>query len=158
MGGLNSLAYLDTCVTVLDAYNLFSNLHTADFLSDRWSKDEKIEPEDERTISDLLMDQIEFANVILVNKIDQVSAKQRRKVHEICAIFNPNAKVIETQFSKVDVKEVVNTGAYSYEKAKLGSGWLKSLHELSLRNVGGKMRMAPKPDTEEYVCFWQSRE
>lgn len=149
MGGLNSLAYLDTCVTVLDAYNLFSNLHTADFLSDRWDKDEKIEPEDERTISDLLIDQIDLANVILVNKIDQVSAEQKQRIHEICAILNPNAKVIETLYSKVDVKEVVNTGSYDYEKAKMGSGWLKSLHELSLRNVGGKMRMAPKPETEE---------
>lgn len=153
MGGLTKLAYLDTCVTVVDAYNLFNNLHTADFLSDRWGKDEEIAPEDERTISDLLVDQIEFASIILVNKIDQVDDDQRKKVLEICAVLNPSAKVIETRYSRVDVKEVINTGLYDYGKAKMGSGWLKSLHELSLRNVGGKMKMAPKPETEEYLLW-----
>jgi G3E family GTPase len=148
MGDLHKLARLDTTVTVIDAFNLFTNFSTADFLSDRWGK-ETIVPEDERTISDLLVDQIEFADVIVVNKIETVDAATQERVLRICTLLNPEAKVLEASYSKIDVREIVDTGKFSFEKAATGMGWLRSLHELTERDVGGKMRMAPKPETEE---------
>ncbi|RFU25592.1 hypothetical protein B7463_g10758, partial [Scytalidium lignicola] len=149
IGGLHKLARLDTTVTVIDAFNFFTNFSTADFLTDRWGKD-AVTAEDERTISDLLVDQIEFADVIIVNKVDSIDAKTKARILAICKKLNPSAKVIEASYSRIDVKEIVQTGMFSFEKAATGAGWLRSLHELMQREVGGVMRIAPKPETEEY--------
>lgn len=161
MGGLNQIAYLDTCVTIIDAFDINHNLHTADFLSDRAKKGgERVPDQDERTISDLFADQIEFADVILINKIDRVDDKMKKYARNLCKELNPDAKIIETSYSKVDFKEVINTGLYDYGKMAMGVGWLKSLHELTLRNVNGKMTLAPKPETEEYgisSCIYKAR-
>lgn len=145
---MQKLARLDTCVTVIDSFNMFHNLSTAEFLSDRWASD-NITPEDERTISDLLIDQIEFANVIIINKLDQIDGEMKRRVMRLCKQLNPTAKLIESKYSKVDVKEIVETGMFTFEEAATGAGWLRSLHELTQREVGGKNKMVPKPETEE---------
>lgn len=149
MGGLHKLAKLDTTVSVVDAFNLFHNFNTSEFLSDRYGKDQII-PEDERTITDLMVDQLEFADVIVVNKIDAVDEKTKGRVLGLIKKLNPTAKVLESTYSRIDVKEIINTGRFSFLKAASGSGWLQSLHELSLREIDGKMKMAPKPETEEY--------
>ncbi|KAI6250956.1 putative metal chaperone [Erysiphe necator] len=149
MGGLHKLARLDTTVSVVDAFNLFHNFNTSEFLSDRYGKDQII-PEDERTITDLMVDQLEFADVIVVNKIDAVDNKTKGRVLALIKKLNPTAKVIESTYSRIDVREIINTGRFSFLKAASGSGWLQSLHELSLREIDGKMKMAPKPETEEY--------
>lgn len=148
MGGLHKLAKLDTTVSVVDAFNLFHNFNTSEFLSDRYGKDQII-PEDERTITDLMVDQLEFADVIVVNKIDAVDEKTKMRVLGLIKKLNPSAKVLESTYSRIDVKEIINTGRFSFLKAASGSGWLQSLHELSLREIDGKMKMAPKPETEE---------
>ncbi|KAL7274483.1 hypothetical protein RUND412_002610 [Rhizina undulata] len=139
LGGLQTIAKLDTTVTVIDSFNMLQNFNTADFLSDRWGS-EGIVPEDERTITDLFVDQIEFADVIILNKIE--------------TSLNPNTKVLEGSYSKVDVREIVNTGRFDFEKAATGAGWLRSLHEMTKRDGFGKegsgSRLAPKPETEEY--------
>uniref|UniRef100_A0A093VB70 COBW domain-containing protein n=1 Tax=Talaromyces marneffei PM1 TaxID=1077442 RepID=A0A093VB70_TALMA len=150
LGGLQKLAKLDTTVTVIDAFNLFSNFHTAEFLSDRYGSDE-IAAEDERTISDLMVDQIEFADVIIVNKIDSVDEKVRERIRELVKSLNPDAKVIETSYSKVNVADIVQTGKFDFVKAASGAGWLRSLHEMTMMNVAdGKKKLAPKPETLEY--------
>lgn len=148
LGGLHKLAKLDTTVSVVDSFNIFHNFNTAEFLSDRYGKDQII-PEDERTITDLMVDQLEFADVIVVNKIDAIDEKTKYRVLSLINKLNPSAKIIEATYSRIDVKEIINTGRFSFLKAASGAGWLQSLHELSMRDVGGKKKMAPKPETEE---------
>ncbi|KAL3480947.1 CobW/HypB/UreG, nucleotide-binding domain-containing protein [Aspergillus californicus] len=149
MGGLHTIAKLDTTVTVIDAFNLFSNFDTAEFLSDRYGRDEII-PEDERTISDLMVDQIEFADVLIMNKIETVSSEVRAKIRRLVGLLNPNAKLIESSYSKVDVREIIDTGRFDFLKAASGAGWLRSLHEMSVITTGVGTRLAPKPETLEY--------
>lgn len=148
MGGLHKLARLDTTVSVVDAFNLFHNFSTSEFLSDRYGKDQII-PEDERTITDLMVDQLEFADVIIVNKVDSVDLDTKGRVLGLVKTLNPVAKVIEASYSKIDVREIISTGMFSFEKAATGSGWLQSLHELTQMEINGKSRMVPKPETEE---------
>ncbi|RLL95412.1 hypothetical protein CFD26_105457 [Aspergillus turcosus] len=149
LGGLHTLARLDTTVTVVDAFNLLSNFDTAEFLSDRYGSKEII-PEDERTISDLMVDQIEFADVLIINKIETVDEATRTRIRNLLKMLNPDAKVLETSYSRVDVKEILDTGRFDFVKAASGAGWLRSLHEMTVQNTGNGQRMAPKPETIEY--------
>ncbi|KAK6460336.1 hypothetical protein DFJ63DRAFT_290439 [Scheffersomyces coipomensis] len=150
-GGLNKLTKLDTCVTVVDALNFFNNLETTDFLIDRFG--DHGSGEQERTITDLLIDQIEFANVIIINKVATVSGSKLKKIEKAIKTLNPIAKIIKTNYSKVDIKDVVNTKLYEFEKAQLSAGWLQSLNEMTIREgFGAKKKnvLTPKPETEEY--------
>ncbi|SJX60546.1 related to Cobalamin synthesis protein [Sporisorium reilianum f. sp. reilianum] len=137
-GGLPAVARLDTCVTVVDAVNLFNDYNTTDFLVDRHKDDHDVPEEDDRNISDLQADQLEFANVILINKCDLVSKDEVDRIRGFIRLLNPDAKIIPTTRSRIDLKEILNTDLFSYEKAALGAGWLKSLNE------------EIKPETEEY--------
>ncbi|KAG5207306.1 CobW C-terminal domain-containing protein [Trichophyton interdigitale] len=149
LGGLHTLASLDTTVTVIDAFNLLSNFDTTEFLSDRYGAKE-IVPEDERTISDLMVDQIEFADVVIINKIETVNEDTRRRIKQLVNLLNPEAKVLEASYSKVDVREIIDTKRFNFLKAASGSGWLRSLHEMTIMNTANGQRMAPKPETLEY--------
>ncbi|KAI5291186.1 hypothetical protein KEM54_005970 [Ascosphaera aggregata] len=149
MGGLHNVARLDTCVTVIDAFNLLDNFDTTDFLSDRFGR-EGIVPEDERTISDLMTDQIEFADVIIINKIETIDQKTRERLRRMVQALNPDAKVIETSYAQVDVRDIVNTGRFNFLKAAAGAGWLKSLHESMVRITPTGKIWTPKPETIEY--------
>lgn len=135
-------------VTVVDAFRFFSEFDTAEFLQDRFSKDE-VPEEDQRTISDLFADQIEFANVIIINKVDVVDKHTLGRVRAYVAALNPSARIIEAKYSKVDVKEMLNTGKFDFAEAIASPGWLKSLHEMTVMDVNGKKRVAPKPETLE---------
>ncbi|EPS25178.1 hypothetical protein PDE_00110 [Penicillium oxalicum 114-2] len=149
MGGLHKIARLDTTVTVIDAFNLLSNFDTAEFLSDRYGRDEII-PEDERTISDLMVDQIEFADVLIINKIETVNSTTREKITRLVTLLNPNAKILFSSYSQVDVREIVATNRFDFIRAASGAGWLRSLHEMTLQQTGNGKRLAPKPETLEY--------
>ncbi|PWN53092.1 cobW-domain-containing protein [Violaceomyces palustris] len=138
-GGLPAVARLDTCVTVVDAVNVFNDFETADFLVDRHGEKD-VPEEDDRNISDLQTDQLEFANVIIINKTDLVPASEIMKIKALINTLNPDAKVLTSIKSKVDLKEILDTKMFSYEKAALGAGWLKSLNE----------DFELKPETEEY--------
>ena len=129
---LSDVARLDTCVTVVDAANFFTNYHSISVAN---SDDEM----DERTLVDLMVDQLEFANVVLLNKVDLISENERGELLALIRKMNAKAKIICTRFSDVDLKNVINTGLFSMEEAKLSPGWL---HEL---RVG-----VHKPETEEY--------
>lgn len=137
-------------VTVVDAFHFFSEFETAEFLQDRFGN-EDVPEEDQRTISDLFADQLEFANVIIVNKVDMVDRKTVGRIRAYVKTLNPTAKIIESKFSKVDVKEMLNTGKFDFAEAITSPGWLKSLHEMTVMDVHGKKRVAPKPETLEYV-------
>lgn len=135
-------------VTVVDAFRFFSEFDTAEFLQDRFGK-EDVPEEDQRTISDLFADQLEFANVIIVNKVDMVDRRTLGRVRAYIKTLNPTAKIIESRYSKVDVKEMLNTGKFDFAEAINSPGWLRSLHEMTVMDVHGKKRVAPKPETLE---------
>lgn len=141
---------------MIDAFNFLSNFDTAEFLSDRYGSQEII-PEDERTISDLMVDQIEFADVLIINKIETVDETTRGRIRRFLQTLNHEAKILETSFSRVDVKEILDTGKFNFLKAASGAGWLRSLHEMTIQVTGNGKRMAPKPETIEYViCLFVS--
>ena len=98
---LSDVSKLDTMVTVVDAANLIRNYSSTDFLRDRG---ESLGEQDERTLVDLLVEQIEFANVILLNKVDLISKEQLKTVTAIIRGLNTKAKIIETTLSKVELK------------------------------------------------------
>ncbi|KAF2835462.1 cobW-domain-containing protein [Patellaria atrata CBS 101060] len=146
-GGLEKFARLDTTVTVVDAFTIFNDFQTDELLS---SRRDDVVPEDERTISDLMVDQIEFADVIVLNKLDMVSKDTKRRIKDLIVKLNHRAKVLESEFGKIEVKQIVNTGLFNMELAQTGYGWLQDLHEMTLREVNGKKMVTPKPETEEY--------
>ncbi|RMY46422.1 hypothetical protein D0865_09294 [Hortaea werneckii] len=115
-GGLEKFARLDTTCTVIDAFTMFHDFETADLLSAR--RDDVV-PEDERTVSDLMVDQIEFADVIVLNKTDMVDAKTKQRILDLMKKLNHRAKIVETSYAKLDVKEIVNTGMFNLEAAQV---------------------------------------
>ena len=110
---LSDVAKLDTMVTVVDAANLIKNYSSTDFLKDRG---ESLE-DDERTIVDLIVEQIEFANVILLNKIDLISSKELKTVKAIISGLNTEANVFECSHSHISLNEIVGTGLFDLEQA-----------------------------------------
>ncbi|ORY01431.1 CobW/HypB/UreG, nucleotide-binding domain-domain-containing protein [Clohesyomyces aquaticus] len=149
LGGLKTIATIDTMVTVIDAFRFFAEFDTAEFLQDRYGKDE-VPEEDQPTISDLFADHIEFANVIIINKIDAVDKNTLGRVRAYVKTLNPTAKILEAKYSKVDVREILNTGKFNFAEAITGPRWLRSLHEMTIMDVHDKKRVAPKPETVEY--------
>ena len=131
---LNDIARLDTMVTVVDARNFLDDYHSADSLLERG---QQVSEEDGRSIVNLLTDQIEFANVILINKADAVSKEELADVRGIVMALNPKARVIETTRSEVPLGEVIGTGAFQMAEAEQSRGWLDSLQQHT-------------PETEEY--------
>ncbi|RMY62719.1 hypothetical protein D0863_10854 [Hortaea werneckii] len=115
-GGLEKFARLDTTCTVIDAFTMFHDFETSDLLSAR--RDDVV-PEDERTVSDLMVDQIEFADVIVLNKTDMVDAKTKQRILSLMKKLNHRAKIIETTYGKLNVKEIVNTGMFNLEAAQV---------------------------------------
>ena len=132
---LSNVAELDTMVTVVDALNFLNDYESEDDLRDR---DLELEAEDERTISHLLVDQIEFSNVILINKCDLVSRNKLNNLIGIIRSLNPDAKIIETQNSAVDLDLILNTKSFDFDKAAEAPGWYKI------------MRGEENSETEEY--------
>ena len=132
---LSRFSYIDTMVTVVDAFNFLKDFSSSDYLTTRELTN--IEG-DNRTIVNLLTDQIEFANIIIINKIDLVSEDQVEELRAIIQKLNPEASIITTSKSKVVLNSVINTGLFDYEKAETSAGWIK---ELENEHV---------PETEEY--------
>lgn len=131
---LNDLAQLDTMVTVVDARNFLEDYHSTDDLQNR---EMGVTGEDARTIAHLLTDQIEFANVILINKTDAVSAEELDEIQGIVRALNPKAKVHLTQRSEITLEAVLDTGLFAMAEAEQSEGWLDSLQ-------------GHTPETEEY--------
>ncbi|MEO0586274.1 MAG: zinc metallochaperone GTPase ZigA [Planctomycetota bacterium] len=132
---LSDLAEVDTMVTVVDAANFIRDFDSQQSLNDR---EMGMSEEDERTIVDLLTDQIEFANVIVINKVDLVEPKELERLEGIIHHMNPDAKLIRTERGNVDVKAVIGTGLYDEEEASMMPGWIKELNG------------EHTPETEEY--------
>jgi len=133
---LSRFSYIDTMVTVVDCFNFFKDFGTNELLKDRNLTDME---GDDRTIVNLLTDQIEFANVIVLNKADLVERNAvgilKAAVHKL----NPDAKIVESVFGKVDPEEIIHTGLFNFEEAQYAAGWQKELETES-----------HTPETEEY--------
>ena len=134
---LSDVSRLDTMVTVVDAANLIKNYSSTDFLKD---KVEVAGEADERTLVDLLVEQIEFANVILLNKVDLVSDKELKIIRAVIRGLNAKAKIIETNHSKVAMNEVMNTNLYDLKEAQNHPLWAQELYNPDDHT----------PETEEY--------
>ena len=134
---LSDVSRLDTMVTVVDAANLIKNYSSTSFLKD---KGEVADDNDERTLVDLLVEQIEFANVILLNKVDLVSSSELKVIEAIIRGLNAKARIFKTSFSKVDVNEVLDTKLYNLKDAQENPLWAQELYNPE-RHV---------PETEEY--------
>jgi G3E family GTPase len=134
---LSDVARLDTMVTVVDAANLLKDYASSDFLSDRG---ETAGEGDDRTLVDLLVEQIEFADVIVLNKIGLATPEHRNAARQIVAGLNADAKVIEADFGDVALRDVLGTGLFDIDKAQTHPLWFKELH-----GSGDHL-----PETEEY--------
>ena len=132
---LSDISTLDTMVTVVDAVNFLEDYEKAQQLKDAG---QHLGDEDERSVTDLLVDQVEFADVILISKTDLIDASQVERLHAILKTLNTEAKIIPIQQGQVELDEILNTGLFNFEKAQQAPGWLK------------EMRGEHVPETEEY--------
>ena len=132
---LSKFCKLDTMVTVLDANRFWHDYASGESLLDR---KQAVDGTDARDVADLLIDQIEFANVIVLNKVDLVSQAAVQELKAVLQKFNPEAWIIESEYSRVPLDQVLNTGMFDFETSSQGAGWLKELNEEHI------------PETEEY--------
>ncbi|MEM9516332.1 MAG: zinc metallochaperone GTPase ZigA [Actinomycetota bacterium] len=142
---LSDIARLDTMVTTVDAAAFLHDYDAGDFLETRGIG---LGPEDERTIADLLIDQVEFADIIVVNKTDLVSEADLERLVAILRRLNPGAEVTTTSFGQVALDEVLDTGRFDFERASEAAGWMAT------------MRGEENPETEEYGVtsfVWRAR-
>ncbi|MEU9773155.1 GTP-binding protein [Streptomyces sp. NPDC047968] len=132
---LGDLARLDTMVTVVDAAGFLPELAAGDELAERGLDQYE---DDERTVSDLLMDQIEFADVIVLNKLDLVDAPSAARLRATLARLNPAAHVVTAVRGRIPAGEILGTGRFDLERAQQAPGWVRELN-------GDHV-----PETEEY--------
>ncbi|UII54881.1 GTP-binding protein [Cytobacillus spongiae] len=132
---LSEYCRLDTMVTVVDGNRFWHDFASGESLLDRKQGTDEL---DTREVVDLLIDQIEFADVILLNKTDLIEEVDRQELQSMLKKLNSNAKVIQTVHSKVELKEILDTNLFDFEKASEGAGWIKELNEEHI------------PETEEY--------
>ncbi len=121
---LNDVAFIDTMVTVVDAVNLLKDYTSAEFLADRG---QATGDEDNRRLVHLLVEQIEFANVIVVSKTDLVSFDQLDQVHALIKALNAEAEIIDARNGAVDLDELLGTGLFDLEKASAMPRWAQEL-------------------------------
>ncbi|ANB62270.1 GTP-binding protein [Anoxybacteroides amylolyticum] len=126
---------LDTMVTVVDAHRFWNDFASGESLLDR---KQAVNETDIREVADLLIEQIEFSNVILLNKVDLISSEEAKKLEGVLKKLNPEAKIIQTTFGQVPLDEILNTYLFDFEKASQSAGWIKELNE------------EHTPETEEY--------
>ena len=117
-------AKLDTMVTVVDAKDFIRQLYSAESLYNMWQLDDK---DDERTISHLLVEQVEFANIIVINKSDLVSEQELLKLVSVIRSLNTDASIITTNHGEVNINDIVDTGLFDYEQASQAPLWVKEM-------------------------------
>ena len=132
---LSDVATLDTMVTVVDSVNFLKDYEDAKYLQDTG---ESLGDDDERSVADLLVDQVEFADVILISKTDLVSPDELKRLKAILKTLNTSANLIAIENGNVDISKVLSTGLFDFEKAQRAPGWLKEI------------RGEHVPETEEY--------
>lgn len=130
---------LDTMLTVVDANRFIKDYQSGDLLNDR---NQGVSDQDERTIADLLIDQIEFCDVLVLNKVDLVSTEDADRLEAMLRKLQPSAQILRTVNSEVNLEDVLDTGRFDFETASQSAGWLQELE------AGG--HATHTPETEEY--------
>jgi len=121
---LADVARLDTMVTVVDALNFLHDYQTADFIQERG---QSLGEDDDRTVVDLLTEQVEFCDVIVLNKTDLAGADELAQLRAILRTLNPEAHVVEASFGRVPLVEILDTGRFDFARAQAAPGWLKTM-------------------------------
>lgn len=121
---LSQFARLDTMVTVVDGLNFYRDYMEAVDLKARGME---LSVEDERTITDLLISQIEFADILIINKLDLITFDEKNRLTGILKKLNPKAKILESKQSRVEVSEILNTNRFNFEEAMNNPGWMMEL-------------------------------
>ncbi|AHL76817.1 hypothetical protein CH92_17665 [Stutzerimonas stutzeri] len=132
---LSDLARLDTMVTVVDGVNFLRDFHAADSLATRG---ETLGEDDERSITDLLIEQVEFADVILISKIDLISSVERDELTAILTRLNTQAEILPMSMGRAPLAKILDTHRFDFDRAAEAPGWLK------------EMRGEHIPETEQY--------
>ncbi|WP_460119566.1 zinc metallochaperone GTPase ZigA [Pseudomonas sp. S2_C03] len=132
---LSDIARLDTLVTVVDGVNFLLDYQAAESLA---SRGQTLGEEDERLITELLIEQVEFADVILISKIDLIGSGERQELMAILERLNPHAEILPMVMGEIPLAKILNTGRFDFEKAAQAPGWLR------------EMRGEHVPETEEY--------
>ena len=121
---LSAFSYIDTMVTVVDAYNFFKDFGSDERLSDRNLSEAEA---DDRSIVNLLTEQVEFANVIVLNKTDLVTEQTLGVLESALQKLNPDARIVRSEFGRVSLTELLYTRRFDFEKAQLSAGWIREL-------------------------------
>lgn len=155
---LADLARLDTMVTVVDALNFLRDFGSHDFLADRG---ESLGADDQRAVVDLLIDQIEFCDVIVINKCDQVSDDERERLAGILRRLNPRADLVPVAFGQVPLARVLDTRRFDFEQAAQAPGWLKELRgehtpETEAYGIGSFVYRARRPFHPQRLHEWMN--
>ncbi|MBN8284289.1 zinc metallochaperone GTPase ZigA [Zoogloea sp.] len=132
---LSDIARLDTLVTVVDAFNFLRDYGSTDYLADRG---ESLGEEDQRTVVNLLVDQVEFCDVIVLNKTDLLDAAELERLEGLLKNLNPRAEIVRARFGQVPLERILDTGRFDFAAAAEAPGWLAEL------------RGEHVPETEEY--------
>lgn len=132
---LSDISRLDTMVTVVDGFNFLHDYSSQDYIADRG---ESLGEDDQRTVVNLLVEQVEFCDVIVLNKTDLLSPEDVARLEAILHTLNPRADIVHARFGQVPLKRILNTGRFDFEKAAEAPGWLQELRGEHI------------PETEEY--------
>lgn len=132
---LADVAQLDTMVTVVDGYNFLNDYGSQDLLGDRGLS---LGEDDERTVVDLLVEQIEFCDVLVLNKTDLLTLEEIGRLESMLKTLNPRAQIIHSSFGKVPLNRIMHTGLFDFDQAAEAPGWLQEL------------RGEHVPESEEY--------
>ncbi|MBB4823041.1 G3E family GTPase [Sporosarcina luteola] len=132
---LSKVCRLDSMVTVVDAFRFWKDYESGETLLERKDTDD---PYDQRDVSDLLVDQLEFADILVVNKLDLVDESYHEPFTAFLRKMNPDAEIMLTQFGKVEPSQLLDRKLFDFEKSSQGAGWIKELNEEHV------------PETEEY--------
>ena len=135
---LTTTCRLDTMVTVVDANRFWTDFQSNESLIDR---KESISDSDDRNIADLLIDQVEFCDVLVINKCDLVEEEQLELLENVLRTLQPEAKFIRATHSKIQPKEILNTKRFDFERVSGSAGWIKELEAGHANHT---------PETEEY--------
>lgn len=132
---LSAYARLDSMITVVDGFNFLRDYHSADDLQ---SRGESLGAQDERSVVDLLVDQIEFCDLLVLNKTDLLSPAQLHQLKGMLQALNPHALIVNSEFGQVPLDCLLNTGRFDFDRAAQAPGWLQTL------------RGEHQPESEEY--------
>lgn len=133
---LSQFCQLDCMVTVVDAYRFWHDFSSGETLLER---SQAVGQDDTRDVVDLLIDQIEFCDVLLLNKCDLVNEDELQELEGILRKLQPRAKLIRTEHGRLDPAEILNTGLFDFDEASASAGWIKEME-----------KQDHTPETEEY--------